>query len=153
MDLRMEIANLRSLTPELNAVTDRAATLVLAVEHFLNEECQLAIPASVQCVLGDENNGRVRFGVQLEYSRWEGKFRLIVADFVKDDRDDEDISNRLPWANCTRDRKLATVDLIPHLLMRIGKTVQSTIKDAKKNADAVEQCLADLGIGLQGGDR
>lgn len=47
MDLRKEIAQLRALTPELNAVTENAMKIILAVEHFLTEECQLGLPVVV----------------------------------------------------------------------------------------------------------
>lgn len=152
-DLRSRIAHLRSLTPELNAATDRATRLVQAVEHFLDEECRLGIPAYVEINTEDSNNGQFRSGNRLEYARWEGKFRLLVSDFWEDANDPEgpNITDRLPWVNCTRDRKLATIYGIPHLLDRIAKRVESTIRDANETSSTVESYLADLGVVVKEG--
>jgi hypothetical protein len=145
-DLRKEIAHLRSLTPELNAVTDRATKIVLAVEHFLNDECQLGLPAFVCHQDGDEENGVVCYGTRLEYSRWEGKFRLVVSNYKEVEGFDQEVSDRNAWVNCTRDRKLETVIYIPALLKEIERRVVTTIADAKKQSSIVENYLAELGI-------
>ena len=57
-DLKKEIAP-PPLTPDLNAATERATKLVLAVEHFLSEECQLGIPASIRISEGMDEDGRI----------------------------------------------------------------------------------------------
>ena len=146
-DLREEIARLRSLTPELNAVTDRAAKLVLAVEHFLNDECQLGIPTYVETNVEYSDDEHYRYGKRLEYSRWEGVFRLIVSDFIAHQQGEMEISERAPWVSSTRDRKLATIDAIPELLNKISQRVVATIRDANESAELVESYLTDLGIG------
>jgi hypothetical protein len=145
-DLRKEIARLRSLTPELNAVTDRATKIVLAVEHFLNDECQLGLPAFVCHQDGDAENGVVCYGTRLEYSRWEGKFRLVVSNYKDVEGFDQEISDRNAWVNCTRDRKLETVIYIPALLKEIERRVLTTIAEANKHSGIVESYLAELGI-------
>jgi hypothetical protein len=150
-DLRQEISRLRALTPQLNAATDRAAKIVLAVERFLDEECQLGLSAHIDI---DENDPEERSwpaGTRMEYGRWEGKFRLIVADFETYPDGDTNITNRLPWAACTRDRKLSTISLIPCLLRRIAARIESTIKHANSQAGDVEGYLKELGIELQEG--
>ena len=145
-DLRAEIARLRSLTPQLNAVTDRAAKIVQAVEHFLNEECQLAISASIDTNVTYSPEGDYRGGHLLEYARWEGKFRIIVSDFLAAIHGDIEISERTLWANATRERKLATINAIPDLLREISRCIESTIKGADEQATVVEDYLKDLGI-------
>jgi hypothetical protein len=153
-DFKAELTRLRALTPELNAATDRATKLVLAVEQFLNDECQLGIPAYVELNTWQEDGASVRSGNRLEYSKWEGKFRLVVSDFEEDPNNGQMyVSDRLPWVNATRDRKLATIDGIPTLLSAIAKRVESTIRDANNSAGAVEAYLGDLGVIAKEGKR
>ena len=146
MDLRKEIAHLRSLTPELNAVTENATKIVLAVEHFLTEECQLGLPAVVSIQEGDRDNGTTTYGTRLEYSRWEGRYRLCVSSFQDHDGDDTEVTDRNVWVNCTRDRKLGTIMLIPKLLEEISRRVQSVITETKEQSVKVQAYLMQLGI-------
>jgi len=145
-DLREEIARLRSLTPELNAVTERAAKVVQAVERFLTEECQLGIAASIDTNVTYSEDEDYRGGHVLEYSRWDGQFRILVSDFLAHINGEREITNQTPWANATRDRKLATINAIPDLLRAISRRIEITITEASKQADVVETYLKDIGI-------
>src|ERR1700720_4147332 len=102
-DLKAELVRLRALTPELNAATDRATKLVLAVERFLGEECQLGIPAYVELNEWQEDGDSVRYGIRLEYARFEGKFRLVVCDYEAPCSGPMYFSDRSLWVNATRD--------------------------------------------------
>ncbi len=148
-DLRIELARLRKLTPELNAATDRATKVVLAVEKFLNEECQLGIPSYAQYNEWDDGRG-TSSGMRLEYARHEGTFRVLITEFTEYPDGDFVIREKQPWVNCTRHRKLESVHLIPRLLDSIAKRVRSTITDANENADKVEGYLVDLGVIKEG---
>jgi hypothetical protein len=146
-DLREEIARLRSLTPELNAATDRATKLVVAVERFLNDECQFGISASVDFNFCEPDDGSpFRYGDRMEYARWEGKFRIIASNFRAPANGDEEIDERVPWVMATRDRKLSTINGIPKLLDAIHRRVRMTIRDAHQNAGMVEAYLKELGV-------
>src|SRR4051812_18237487 len=115
-DFAKEIARLRSLTPQLNAVTDRATKLVVAVEQFLNDECQLGIPAYIEMDEWQEDGDSVRYGTRLEYGKWEGKLRLLVCDYEAPCNGPMYFTERMPWINATRSKKLATIPGIRDLM-------------------------------------
>jgi hypothetical protein len=146
MDLRKEIAHLRSLTPELNAVTDNAAKIILAVEHFLTEECQLGLPVVVSIQEGDRDNGTTTYGTRLEYTRWEGKYRICVSSYEDHDGYETEVTDRNVWVNCTRDRKLDTIMLVPRLLQEVSQKVKRVITHTKEQSAEVEAYLKQLGI-------
>ena len=89
---------------------------------------------------------QLSFGTRLEYTRWEGKYRLCVSSFVQHDGYEDEITERNAWVNCTRDRKLDTIMFIPMLLDRISERVQSVISDTKKQSAKVREYLAQLEI-------
>jgi hypothetical protein len=149
-DLRKELARLRELTPELNAATDRATKLALAIERFLGEECQFGIPAYVEFDQWDNGQG-VDTGKRLEYERVEGKFRLTLVDFERYQDGEYRFSDQTLWVSATRDRKLGSIEVMPKLLDRIAEKVAYTIKEANKSAEVVEAYLKDLGVSLKEG--
>lgn len=146
--LRDQIARLRTLSPKLNAVTDEATLLVEAVEHFLNEECKFGIPAFTEISSASEDDRGAEWdrGTRLEYSRIEGKFRLVVSEYETDPVGDTTISNRMAWTASPRDTKLWTIRFIPNLLERIAKRIEWTIRDAEEQSAVVKNHLREFGI-------
>jgi hypothetical protein len=148
-NLREQIGVLRALAPGLNAVTDKAASLIQAVEHFLGEELRLSLSASVQMYASsDEHMSAVEEQTRLEYVRIDGKFRICIAESYHDYRDgSSSTTSRTLWDSCTRQEKLASVDYIPALLRAIAWKVKSTIEEGQKAAASVDQYLQEMGVG------
>ena len=150
--LRDQIALLRDLTPKLNAVTDEAARIVQAVEHFLTEECKLGLPVFVIIDREERNNG-FDFERHLEYARIDGKFRLLVSDVEVHPDGNRTVFSRTPWVNCPRDLKLASFEFIPQLFEEIPKRVKRRIEVSERAAKSVKQLLQDLGVLAEMEDR
>ncbi len=64
--------------PGLNAVTDKAATLIHAVERFLDEECKFGL--SAHAVTSSESSGPYEvYELWLVYTRCVGYFMICVT--------------------------------------------------------------------------
>lgn len=148
-NLRSQIAHLRSLSPELNRVTDQAARLVSVVENFLSDECQFSIPAHVVMSRTDHPDGSDD-ETRLEYARLEGKFKLVVSQVSSDPAGESYVQSKTAWSECPRDIKLWSIEHIPDLLVAIGKRIERTISSAGKASKNIEDLL--LAIGASAGE-
>ena len=145
-NLREQIGRLRALAPELNAVTDKAALLIQAVEKFLDEECKFGL--SAHAVMGSEEIGDGAEGqTWLEYTRVDGRFRICVTEILCDPTGEYHTRSRAVWASCPREWKLGSVDHIPDLLSAVGKRVENTIKSGKSAVETVDQFLQAMEVG------
>lgn len=143
-NLRSQIAHLRSVSPQLNRVTDQAARLVSAVENFLNDECQFSIPAYVIMSRTDHPDGSDD-QVRLEYARLEGKFKLLVSEVSTDPGGESYVQSKTAWSACPRDMKLWSIEHIPALLVAIEKRIERTISGAEKASKNIEDLLHAIG--------
>jgi hypothetical protein len=145
-DLKNELARLRALTPKLNAATDRATKVVLAVERFLYDECEFGLVASIRVIEGRDEDESIESGQVLEYGRWDGRFKLLVYDFEAPCNGPTFYGEKTPWINAPRNKKLATVYAIPSLLREVGRVVEKAIREADSDTSTIEHFLADLGV-------
>lgn len=144
--LRDRIAHLRAKAPRLHAVTDDAALIVRTVESFLGDECKFGLTAYVRFDSNFDERDRSEYCRRLEYGRIDGQFRLIVSEIETEESGEEHCLSRTVWANCTREMKLRTIELIPDLFAAIDKRVEAAIRQGESANITVNQLLRDLGI-------
>ncbi|MEW4570102.1 hypothetical protein AB1L88_19730 [Tautonia sp. JC769] len=143
--LRQQIARLRELAPELNEVTDKATRLVGVVEKFLNEELSLGIPCRVTVSDSWDPSDELRHCKDLHYGRFEGKFRLYVAEYTIYHDGEGDNYKETPWSSCPRDLKLASFQKIPDLLADLTKKVEQAIKETEGTGKTIQELLKAIG--------
>ena len=138
--LRDAIRRIRDLTPELNAVTDKANAIVARVEKFLNDECSVGIPAYVRVGPSSESDdGAIEVQTWLAYARVDGKFRIAVQTTVNGEPEENK-----PWPACQREVKLEVLDYLPKLLTKIADEVSEVIAKTDNTAGVVEEILESM---------
>src|SRR5438309_8963905 len=95
-DLQQAIEKLRFLSPQLNAAVEEAQRTVDMVEHFLSDECRLAIQAEVPARYNDKGTAIEL----LRYGRTDNRFRILITN-----TDGETRFVTRPWADCERGEK------------------------------------------------
>jgi ABC-type transporter Mla subunit MlaD len=135
-DLQQAVAKLRALSPKLNSAADQAYRVVMQIEQFLAQECQVSVQAEVPVLYNDK-------GVVvtlMRYARIDGKFRVSLTNTDGDAR----FITRA-WADCDRSEKLATFPALPRLLMALTKAVEAQIASTNATANTVNQLVSALG--------
>jgi hypothetical protein len=135
-DLQQAVAKLRALSPKLNSAADQAYRVVMQIEHFLANECQVAVQAEVPVIYNDK-------GVVvtlMRYGRIDGRFRIALTNTDGDAR----FITRA-WADCDRSEKLASFPALPRLVMAVTKAVESQIASTTATANTVNQIISALG--------
>ena len=134
-DLQQAVAKLRALSPKLNSAADQAHRVVMQIEQFLAQECQVPVQAEVPVVYNDK-------GVVvtlMRYGRIDGKFRIALTNTDGDAR----FITRA-WADCDRSEKLASFPALPRLLMALTKSVEAQIASTNATANTVNQIVSAL---------
>ena len=147
-ELRRSIDRIRELSPNLNAATDDANRVVLAVEKFLNDECRLGLPATVTVRTRQlPHPGMISSEscVTLEYRRVDGKFRIAIGE--KDDNlagppDERWIYDA--WQDRPRSDKLETFPHLPELLEELAKKVEASIEKTQETCATVDRVMGAL---------
>jgi hypothetical protein len=143
------VGELRQVSDQLNQATDDAAKMVAEVETFLNTECSIGVPASVEFAQErpDETTMIKRY---LAYARVSGKFRIAItsaAFFVNEDGDDvRQELEPVAWPSAPREYKLASVAVMLELLKAIIENATSKVEKASDAVDAVSDVLLALYI-------
>ena len=138
-DLPDAVQSLRSISPRLNAITDRANETVRDVEQFLNDECSIGLPAFT--VISFDNGDEEDYaGTYLGYVRVGPKYRIAVATLDNA----SNIQSVKPWTDCSREEKLESFGKLPDLLARIAERAEEQIQTAEKAAKTVADTLAAL---------
>lgn len=107
---------IRKLAPKYNAVIDKANAAVLRIEEFLNVECSVGLPVSVNF----QSPGGIC--VVLWYARIAGKYRIGL-----------DVGEGpIPWPECRGRHKLKAYGHLPELLMKIANAVETAIGVAEE---------------------
>jgi hypothetical protein len=135
--LKTSIDNLKRSTARLNKIADEASAIVLAVEAFLNKECNVGLETYVQVSskLVDQERGEVELTI-LGYQRWNGKFRITVSVGI-----DDESNTTKPWAEWDRDTKLETVIKLPELIDKTAAAVDERVNAAAEATTTVAQVL------------
>jgi hypothetical protein len=137
--LRASVEKLKQSTNKLNKIADDAAQVVLAMEAFLNKECSVGIEAYVRVASEKLDDHGMEEITALGYTRWEGKYRIIVS--IGIDVDQERIK---PWSEWDRTTKLLTVKKLPELVEKIAEVVNDHVIDAQDATAAVADVLKAL---------
>lgn len=135
-DLQQAVAKLRALSPKLNSAADQAHRVVTQIEHFLANECQVAVQAEVPVLYNDKGVAVTL----MRYGRVEGKFRIALTNTDGDAR----FITRA-WTDCDRSEKLASFPALPRMLMAVTKAVEAQIASTTATANTVNQIVSALG--------
>lgn len=133
VSLPKAIERLRDSSTLLNRVTDEAANLIKQVEHFLNHECSLGIPASV------EIDSRGTWCEWLEYRRVGPYFRIAVV--MGDVEEGPENFSIKPWSECSRKVKLDSIDKIPELINKISENVDEKLAKSQNTIASLSKLL------------
>lgn len=134
-DLQQAVAKIRALSPKLNSAVDQAQRVVLQVEQFLAQECQLAVQAEVPVTYNDK-------GVAItlmRYCRINGRFHIALT---QTDGDARFISRA--WSECDRSEKLASFPALPRLLLAVTKAVETQISATNATTTTVAALMSAL---------
>jgi hypothetical protein len=111
-DLSLSIKRVRAAAAAVNAASDQAALAVSSLEEFLNRECSAGVYASVH-VRNQQDEQGDEHSESLAYGRYGTRFRVLVEFWGGDD---PETATPRPWAECSRDVKLASAEKIPDLI-------------------------------------
>ena len=134
-DLQQAVAKIRALSPKLNSAVDQAQRVVLQVEHFLANECQLAVPAEVPVTYNDKGVAVTL----MRYSRVSGQFRIGLT---QTDGDSRFVTRA--WSECDRSEKLASFPALPRLLLAVTKAVETQINATNATTSTVATLMSAL---------
>jgi len=135
-DLQKAVAKLRALSPQLNSAADQAHRVVMQIEQFLAQECQVAVQTEIPVLYNDKGVAVTL----MRYGRIDGKFRIALTNTDGDAR----FITRA-WADCDRSEKLASFPALPRLLMALTKAVEAQIASTNATANTVNQIVSALG--------
>jgi len=127
--MKLLVEKIRTLSPKLNEIADRANVAFEAFEELLQESAP-GIAASVYIRDGgDEQTGKT--AILLAYDRDStGAFRLGIEEGKEDaDGDWLQLSFR-PWDQSSRDLRVSAYGILPNLLDEIVRAAESTIEKA-----------------------
>lgn len=138
-DLSVAIERLRTSTQRLNTICDAAAQTIRDVEAFL-EESRVGIWTSVLVRSPDpDDDDGVR--VTLEYCRHHsGKHRILLVSTSRWAQETGDVSAR-PWAECSRDEKIESLQVLPDLLVSLANRVEERTQKAEQAVTALSALL------------
>ena len=137
-EMKSLVDKIRTLSPQLNDIADRANDAFRAVESLLHE-CAPGVTASVLIETGtkpvgeaDEGND-YQLGMYLAYCRDgdSGTFRLGFEEAKLDAEGDwESTLSFRPWDQAARDRRIGGYVKLPDLLADIVRQAEDTIQAA-----------------------
>jgi len=136
-DLQLAVAKLRALSPKLNNAVEQAQRVVLQIESFLAQECEVAIQADVPVIYNDKGVAVTL----LRYGRVDGKFRICLT---ATDGDARFVSRA--WTECDRNEKLATFGALPRLVLAVTKAVETQINATAQTSKTVGSLISALGL-------
>lgn len=148
VDLSQQLRELQKSTEELNAATDKASDVVRRTEIFLKEKCRVGGHASVEVPSLDEDvdpRDGPFLETYLEYERYKGDYRILVTHLL-----DGDPRETKPWAECSRDIKLQTLEALPKLIDELLKKVRKQVADVQATVDFLDSMIPSAS-GFRGG--
>ena len=153
---RLALEQIRTLTPRINAASDRAAKIVRRVEAFLQESGAAGPVEAGEVGSGDET-------WMLAYTRVADKQRIVIrhARIRRDeqgapiDLDDFGLPrfhtvSESPWGDASRGLRLRTFALLPDLLGQLAERAEEDAERADEAAAAIEELLAANGSDSDG---
>jgi hypothetical protein len=135
-DLSMQLRELRKSTDELNVLTDKANDLVRRAEAFLSQECRVGGPVYVFVSSAQSDDDGPVWSTYLGYDRHKGELRIVVSGFLEDE-----LRELKPWAECSRDLKLETLDALPKVIQELSKKVRKQVADVKAKVELLDSMI------------
>jgi hypothetical protein len=132
--LKESLQLLKQSAGSLNAVADKAATIVRSIETFLSGECSVGVTRYVR--VSEETTAGNTVKTYLGYARYNGKFRIVVCYAGGTGGEIEK-----PWSELDRDSKLDTIPFLPQLLKEIATEIAAKVNAATKAISQVESML------------
>ena len=134
-DLQQAVAKIRALSPKLNSAVEQAQRVVLQIEHFLANECQLAVQAEVPVTYNDKGVAVTL----MRFARVNGQFRIGLTQ-----TDGESRFVTRAWTECDRNEKLASFPALPRLLLAVTKAVETQISATSATTATVASLMSAL---------
>jgi hypothetical protein len=139
--MRQHLVRLRDLTAQLNSHSDDANRVAMAVESFLTDTCHVGVEGQVW-IDGYEENGDPGWSRVLVYGRYNGQYRLYVAETdYRDVGPDGPEGTQTLWANCPRDIRLAAYEKLPDLLANLVGRVEARIEKIRACTEAINEII------------
>jgi hypothetical protein len=132
-DLAQALSVLRKSTSELNQLTDRGSELVRMVEAELERQ---SIGITAQVLVKEYEDDFTAMLLGYVYANDKLRVSLLWAE-----RGDDSPLIR-PWAECSRDEKLASLEFLPALLLKLADQVEQRISPARSAVEQSEVALA-----------
>jgi hypothetical protein len=142
-DFPAQLQALQNSTNDLNALTDKANNVVRRVEIFLRESCRVGGWASAYVPIPeeDENPEDPRtIETYLRYERFKGEYRITVTHLI-----DGNAQETRPWAECSRDTKLKTLEALPELIDELHKKVSKQVALVQARIDLLDSMIPSVG--------
>ena len=141
-DLSTQLHELQKSTDDLNAITDKANDVVRRAEIFLREKCRVGGWASVYIPIPEEDEdpeGGPTWETYLRYDRYKGDYRIVVEHSM-----DGEPHSVKPWAECSRDIKLETLEALPALIEELHKKVRKQIAGVQAKVDRLDSMIPSV---------
>ncbi|QEL19839.1 hypothetical protein [Limnoglobus roseus] len=135
--LKQSVEKIKSATATVNRVVDQLLTVVKSVEDFLCEN-GVGVEAHVTVCEEEVGHGQTEY-TSIGYSRWEGRFRVIVSCGIGPEDD-----TTKPWGSWDRKMKLLTAPKLPDLLEKIAVEIEKETEAALEAASRVSAALGAL---------
>ncbi len=138
-DMRVLVTKIRTLSPQLNEIADRANAAFKAVESLLHESAPGITASAFLGEASDERDGTRTICLLYGRDPASGTFRLGI----EEGRDEDEIWKQLsfrPWDQCSRDQRVSAYTVLPALLEDIVDEAERTIK----KVDEAESTLSEI---------
>jgi hypothetical protein len=135
-DLSKQLHELQKSTNDLNALTDKANDVVRRTEIFLKEKCRVGGRAHVCVPPPDDEEQDPSLETYLGYERYRGDYRIVVTRVV-----DGDPQEAKPWAECSRDTKLRTLNALPELIEQLHQKVKKQVAEVQAKVDLLDSMI------------
>lgn len=142
-DFSAQLSALQNSSNDLNALTDKANDVVRRVEIFLREKCRVGGWASAYVPQPEEDEDPEdprTYETYLRYERYKGEYRITVTHLM-----DGEPQETKPWAECSRDMKLMTLEVLPDLINELHKKVSKQVTHIQAKIDLLDSMIPSVG--------
>jgi prefoldin subunit 5 len=146
---------LAALSQDLNETSDLVSRQIAEVESALNAlrlgvRAWVDVERSVEKAESTSKGGERHYSdltrvLQLGYIKHQGQWRLVIADGYEELWDVDDFGAITALREAKRDVKLAAVDKIPALLVKIEEEATRVTQQATEKAQQLKDVAAALG--------
>jgi len=140
-DLSVSARKLKEASSHLNDLTDKANQSIQMVEEFLSKSCSVGTSTSVSLTIINNGRNKLLPESHLEYKKINAKYRLVTVAY----RAGTELKNTAkPLSDCSRDIKLAVIDLLPEFLDVITSQITKQIDSSEIVTESVYDAMCEL---------